>query len=79
VIVPFDLIEAGTSFSTAALAAGVAIVLDGVLDGEDEVEVEVANPDGGVFAALVDDELLLPHPASAMAPITGTNTFHVRI
>ena len=74
---PFDLIDAGTSFSTAALAAGVAIVLDDVLDDEDEVEV--ASPDGGVFAALVDDELLLPHPASAMAPITGTNTFHVRI
>jgi hypothetical protein len=77
VIVPFVLIDAGTSFSTAALAAGVAIELDD--EDEDELDVEVANPDGGVFAALVDDELLLPQPATAIAPITGTNTFHVRI
>ena len=76
-IVLFVLIDAGTSFSTAALAAGVAIEVDELL--EDEDEVEVAKPDGGVFAALVDDELLLPQPASAMAPITGTKTFHVRI
>jgi hypothetical protein len=69
------LTEAGTSASTAELAAGVEVEPD----EPDEDEVEVAKPDGGVFAALVDDELLLPQPASAIAPITGTNTFHVRI
>ncbi len=77
-IVPFDLIEAGTSFSTDASAAGVGVEVDEP-DEDDELEVELAKPDGGVFDALVEDELLLPQPASAMAPITGTKTFHVRI
>jgi hypothetical protein len=69
------LTEAGTSASTAELAAGVEVEPD----EPDDDDVEVARPDGGVFEAFVEVELLLPHPAIATAPISGTNNFHVRI
>jgi hypothetical protein len=58
VIVPFDLIDAGTSFTTAASAADVAV---------DEVDVE---PDAGVDVEL----LLLPHAAIAPAHTISVGT-----
>jgi hypothetical protein len=67
------LTAAGTSAATAGSAAGVEV--------DDGVDEDVDDPDGGVTPAFVavDDELLLPHPASAKTPTNETHIFQVRI
>jgi hypothetical protein len=66
------LTAAGTSASTAELAAGVEVGADVAV----EVDVEAAADDVEVE---LDDELLLPHPASATTPTSETHIFHLRI
>ena len=69
---PFDLYCAGTSAATEATAPGVD---DVVLDVElDELEVDAAAGLVLAFVAVLDDLLLLPHPAIATTHMRTAGT-----
>ncbi|HLY49040.1 MAG TPA: hypothetical protein VKR21_07575 [Solirubrobacteraceae bacterium] len=60
VMLPLDLMDAGTSFSTAGSAAGLGA--DDEVEPDDELELEL------------DELLLLPHAAIAAAQRSGRDS-----